>query len=92
MGLREADTVVAICDISCCVTARQVARGSRGLVLKQSGWRPVTFKVRFSVATTSVTLDGVTDHQIERVGGSLGGPFEGLPKSPDKRATASDPS
>lgn len=90
MGLRENDSVVAICDITCSITGRRVSRGDGGVVLKQSGWRPVSFKVRFTTAGSAVAviLDGITERQIARVGAPLGDPFEG---QPDKPGSAADP-
>ncbi len=91
VGLREADAVVALCDITSSVSRRSVRRGDQGIVLKQSGWHPVTFKVRFTVDETTVILDGVTDRQIERIGGSLGDPYEGRERAREKRGSATDP-
>ena len=91
LGLREADSVVALCDITSSVNRRSVRCGDQGIVLKQSGWHPVTFKVRFTVEETTVILDGVTDRQIERIGGSLGDPYEGRERPGEKRGNATDP-
>ena len=92
MGFRENDTVVAVCDVACPITGRSVSRGVQGVVLKQSGWHPVSFRVRFTPADDGpVILDGVTDRQITRIGKALGDPFEGQPDRPGRPGTATDP-
>ena len=65
------------------------------MVLKQSGWCPVSFRVRFTVdgaLSGSVIVDGVTDRELARCGAPLGNPFEGGPgNATDPWWTARDP-
>jgi len=67
MGFREADAVVATRDIASTVTGNAVSSGAKGVILKQVGSRPATYRVRFLVSLgsqRSLVLDDVTDHDI----------------------------
>ena len=71
MGFRAADAVIALYDLTSTVTGGSVRCGDPGVILKQVGSAPATFKVRFTVADplgATVVLDGVTDRDIARVG------------------------
>jgi hypothetical protein len=75
VGLRETDTVIAIRDITSSVTGRSVKSGDRGVILKQVGWTPMTFKVRFLTgpdAAGPVVMDGVTNRDIASADSSAG--------------------
>lgn len=79
MGFRAADAVIALYDLTCPVTGGSVQCGDPGVILKQVGSAPATFKVRFTVADparSTVVLDGVTDRDIARMGVHLGDPHE----------------
>ncbi len=79
MGFRAADAVIALYDLTCPVTGGSVQCGDPGVILKQVGSAPATFKVRFTVADparSTVVLDGVTDRDIARAGMHLGDPHE----------------
>ncbi len=79
MGFRAADSVIAMYDLTCTVTGGSVRCGDRGVILKQVGLAPATFKVRFTVADparATVVLDGVTDRDIAHSGTELGDPRE----------------
>ena len=79
MGFRAADAVIALYDLTCPVTGGSVQCGDPGVILKQVGSAPATFKVRFTVADAArptVVLDGVTDRDIARAGVHLGDPHE----------------
>ena len=47
MGLRVSDAVVADHDITNTVTGNAVSRGAPGVILKQTGSAPPTYRVRF---------------------------------------------
>ena len=69
MGFREADAVIAMYDLTSTVTGGSVRCGDEGVILKQVGISPATFKVRFTVADPvggTVVLDGVTDRDLAR--------------------------
>jgi hypothetical protein len=70
MGLRVTDAVVADHDITNTVTGHAVTRGTPGVVLKQTGSTPPTYRVRFPPdrLDRSVVLDDLTDHDISRPG------------------------
>jgi hypothetical protein len=70
MGLRVTDAVVADHDLTNTVTGYAVSCGSPGVVLKQTGSAPVTYRVRFPPDRVggSVVLDELTDHDISRPG------------------------
>ena len=70
MSLRVTDAVVADHDLTNPVTGHAVARGAPGVVLKQTGSGPATYRVRFSPDRVgrSVVLDELTDHDISRPG------------------------
>ena len=74
MGLRIADAVIAMYDLTNTVTGESVRCGDAGVILKQVASAPPTFKVRFTVADPggTVVMDGVTDRDIARAGGELG--------------------
>lgn len=75
MGFRAADAVIAMYDLTNTVTGGSVRCGDAGVILKQVGSAPPTFKVRFTVADpvgATVVLDGVTDRDIARTGIPLG--------------------
>jgi hypothetical protein len=79
VGFRATDAVIALYDLTCPVTGGSVRCGDPGVILKQVGSAPATFKVRFTVADPSratVVLDGVTDRDIARTGAHLGDPHE----------------
>ena len=79
MGLRVADAVIAMYDLTNTVTGESVRCGDAGVILKQVASAPPTFKVRFMVADPgvgTVVLDGVTDRDIALAGGS-GEPLDG---------------
>jgi hypothetical protein len=79
VGFRAADAVIALYDLTCPVTGGSVRCGDPGVVLKQVGSAPATFKVRFTVANpagATVVLDGVTDRDIAHSGRRLGDPHE----------------
>jgi len=67
---RVTDAVVADHDIISAVTGHAVARGAAGVVLKQTGSAPATYRVRFPPDRVgrSVVLDELTDHDISRPG------------------------
>lgn len=94
MGFREGDSVVALSDITCSITRRQVSSGDQGVIVKQSGWHPASFKIRFAPSggdAAPVILDGITERQLARRGAPLGDPFEGQADRPGKPGTATDP-
>ena len=67
MGFREADVVVAIHAMTNSVTGNSVVAGGRGVILKQVGSRPPTYRVRFDgsdAGQQSLVIDDVTDHDI----------------------------
>jgi len=67
MGFREDDAVVATHELANSVTGNSVGPGGRGVVVKQIGSRPPTYRVRFdgpAGADGSLILDDVTDHDI----------------------------
>ena len=67
MGFREADAVVATHAMTNPVTGNAVVAGGRGVILKQIGSRPATYRVRFDgpdEAHRSLIIDDVTDHDI----------------------------
>ena len=70
MGLRVSDAVVADHDITNTVTGNAVTRGAPGVILKQTGSAPATYRVRFPPDRLgrSVVLDELTDHDISRPG------------------------
>ena len=70
MGLRVTDAVVADRDLTNTVTGYAVSCGAPGVVLKQTGSAPVTYRVRFPPDRVgrSVVLDELTDHDISRPG------------------------
>ena len=71
MGFRAADAVLATHAITNPVTGDTVSAGVCGVILKQVGSQPATFRVRFNSAdgiTRSMVLDDVTDHDIALVG------------------------
>ena len=79
MGFRAADAVIALYDLTCPVTGGSVRCGDSGVIIRQVGSAPATFKVRFTVASqagATVVLDGVTDRDIARPGAGLGDPHE----------------
>ena len=79
MGFRPADAVIALYDLTCTVTGGSVRCGDPGVVIKQVGSAPATFKVRFTVATpagSTVVLDGVTDRDIAHSGVRPGDPHD----------------
>ena len=70
MSLRVTDAVVADHDLTNTVTGHAVTRGAPGVVLKQTGSAPATYRVRFPPDRVggSVVLDELTDHDISRPG------------------------
>ena len=70
MGLRVTDAVVADRDLTNTVTGYAVSCGAPGVVLKQTGSAPATYRVRFPPDRVggSVVLDELTDHDISRPG------------------------
>ena len=80
MGLRVADAVIAMYDLTNTVTGELVKCGDAGVILKQVASAPPTFKVRFTATDPggrTVVLDGVTDRDIARAGGPLGESLDG---------------
>jgi hypothetical protein len=76
MGFRVADTVVAIRGITSRVTGLQVTSGTQGVVLKQLGITPATYRVRFTVESGApVVLDDVTGHDIGHLDSGLDQPI-----------------
>ena len=70
MGFREDDEVVATHAMTNSVTGNAVRTGGRGVVVKQIGARPATYRVRFDSSDggqQSLILDDVTDHDIAPV-------------------------
>lgn len=78
MVLRTADAVVAICDITNAATGRSISNGTAGIILKQLGSTPATYRVRFAISagTAPVVIDEVTDQDIAGVGDDLGDPYD----------------
>jgi hypothetical protein len=79
VAFRSADSVIARYDLACTVTGGSVRCGDSGVILRQVGSAPATFKVRFTVANpvgATVVLDGVTDRDIAHAGLRLGDPHE----------------
>lgn len=76
MGFRVADAVVATWDIRSTATGQSVRAGDLGVILKQIGTEPASFRVRFTVEGRSVVLDGLTQSDITREGPYLGDPLE----------------
>jgi len=70
MGLRVSDAVIADHDLTNTVTGHAVTRGAAGVILKQTGSAPATYRVRFRPDRIggSVVLDELTDHDISRPG------------------------
>ena len=68
MGFHESDRVVATRDIDNTVTGLGVRAGTPGVVLRQVGTMPATFRVRFAPAEEpagrSIVVDDLTDHDI----------------------------
>jgi hypothetical protein len=87
MGFRVADAVVAVRGITNRVTGQQVDSGTCGVILKQLGVTPATYRVRFNVPSgTPVVLDDVTGHDIGHIDSGLDAPIPrqpagGLPSS-----------
>ena len=80
MGLRVADAVIAMYDLTNTVTGESVRCGDAGVILRQVASAPPTFKVRFTANDSggrTVVLDGVTDRDIARAGGPLGESLDG---------------
>ena len=64
---RESDAVVAIHDITSSLTGASVPGGTNGVVLKQTGAVPATYRVRFISGEKpglTVVLDDLTDRDI----------------------------
>lgn len=95
MVLRAADAVVAICDINNAATGRSISNGTQGIILKQLGSTPATFRVRFVISAGSapVVIDEVTDHDIASAGADLGDPYDVNQIPPDSylRFETTDP-
>jgi hypothetical protein len=67
MGFRADDAVVATHELLNSVTGNSVESGGRGVIVKQIGARPATYRVRFDGpegAHPPLILDDVTDHDI----------------------------
>jgi hypothetical protein len=89
MGFRAADAVVALRSITSRITGQQVIKGTQGVVLKQLGCTPATYRVRFTVQTgSSVVLDDVTGHDIAHLDANLDAP---IPRQPGGGLPSSGP-
>jgi hypothetical protein len=64
MGFRAADVVVAVRGISNAVTGNSVTCGTQGVVVKQLGYTPAMYRVRFIEQDGPVILDDVTGRDI----------------------------
>lgn len=86
MVLRAADAVVAIHDITNAATGRLIRHGTPGVILKQLGSTPATFRVRFDISAGNapVVIDEVTDHDIVSAGDDLGDPYDRNPEPTDR--------
>lgn len=79
MGLRVADAVIAMYDLTNTVTGESVRFGDAGVILTQVGTMPPTFKVRFTVAEPvggTVILDELTGLDIARAGAEPAASFD----------------
>jgi hypothetical protein len=80
MGFRATDAVVAVRGVTNRITGQQVSIGTPGVVLKQLGCTPATYRVRFAAPSGApIVLDDVTSHDIGHLDSGLDNP---IPRQP----------